>query len=69
MVVGRTRRATEGRQQAVLAHEAQHAVAPNRQPETIAQTRPHFPVPFALERGGREVGLDGGEQASTSWRK
>ena len=63
MVVGRARRPPERREQLVVAHQAQHAIAADRQTQTIVQAGPDFAVAFAGKRRGGEVGLDRSEQA------
>ncbi len=42
-----------GRQELVLAHEAQHALAADGQ-APVGQARPHFTIAFAMERRRRE---------------
>ena len=62
MIVGRARRPPKRREQLIVAHQAQDAVAADRQ-AAIVQAGPDLAVPLARERRGGEVGLDGGEQA------
>ena len=50
MVVGRARRPPERREQLVVAHQAQHAIAADRQTQAIVQAGPDFAVPLARER-------------------
>ena len=63
MVIGRTRRTTEGREQLVLPHQPQHPVAADRQPKRVAQASPDFTVPLAAKRRAREIGFDRRQQA------
>ena len=50
MIVGRARRPPERREQLIVAHQAQDAVAANRQAQAIVQAGPDLAVPLAGER-------------------
>jgi hypothetical protein len=67
MVVGRAQRPPIRREQLIVAHQAQDAIAANRQ--AIMQAGPDFAVPFAGKWRGGEIGLDGGEQAGVIDRR
>src|SRR3954462_12593705 len=69
MVIGRARRPPERREQLIVAHQAQHAVAADRQTQAIVQASPDLAVPPAGKWRGGEVGPNGGEQTGVIDRR
>jgi hypothetical protein len=67
MIVGRAR--PERREQLIITHQAQHAVAADRQTQTVMQAGPDLAVALAGKWRGGEVGPDGGEQAGVIDRR
>lgn len=62
VTIGRRLPAAMGRQEMVLAHQPEYPLAGDADVLLDAQPGPDLAVAFVLERRGRQIGPDGGEQ-------